>query len=311
MTSLQESAGIALLNNNLDHFSTEVRRRTDQYILEQLAFSCTDARTQLRDCMQHAVRAGGKRIRPILVILAHSLLDSDIEKIIPLAAAIEMIHTYSLIHDDLPAMDNDDLRRGLPTCHVAFDEATAILAGDTLNTFAFELLARKLPDAFPPAHCLAALVAFAEACGVNGMAGGQILDLTSEGKSFDAAHLKHIHALKTGALIRVCFTLPGILSGANTEIMGQLSALGEAMGLLFQMVDDLLDEIGDAEALGKAVQKDSKLQKVTYISIYGLTGTQEKIKEQASLAYDLLRPFEGKPSELLRDMITYLAKRDT
>jgi geranylgeranyl diphosphate synthase type II len=296
---------------DLDSFSTDVRYQIDTYILEQLVFPCSDARLQLIACMQHAVRAGGKRIRPMLTILAHMLLDTNIEKIIPLAAAIEMIHTYSLIHDDLPAMDNDDVRRGMPTCHIAFDEATAILAGDTLNTFGFELFAKKLPDYFPADRCLSALVVFAEACGVFGMAGGQMLDLASEGKPFDSLHLKHIHALKTGALIRACFTIPGTLSGADSLRMKQLADLGEAMGLLFQMVDDLLDEVGDMDTLGKAVQKDSVLQKVTYISIYGLDGTREKIKEQAALSYTLLTPFSGKPSELLRDMITYLAERDT
>jgi farnesyl diphosphate synthase len=311
MTLIYAADSSALRIDDLKVFSADVRACIDDYILKNLEFPCADARSELTASMQHAVRAGGKRIRPILTILAHLLLDSDVSKIIPLAAAIEMIHAYSLIHDDLPAMDNDSLRRGLPTCHIAFGEATAILAGDTLNTFAFELLAEKLPLYFPPTHCLKTLAAFASACGIKGMAGGQMLDLTSEGKSFGADHLRQIHALKTGALIQACFTLPGLLSGVGPVRLQQLADLGAAMGLLFQMVDDLLDEVGDVETLGKAVQKDSTLQKVTYISIYGLQGTQDKIKEQAALSHQLLAPFEGKPSELLRDMITYLAKRET
>ena len=296
---------------DLETFSNDVRIAIDQYILEHLVFPCNDDRQTLTACMAHAVRAGGKRIRPILTILAYLLLDASPSKIIPMAAAIEMIHAYSLIHDDLPAMDNDALRRGLPTCHIAFGEATAILAGDTLNTFAFELLAKQLPLDFPADRCLSAMATFAEACGINGMAGGQMLDLSSEGKSFGADHLRHIHSLKTGALIRACFTLPGILTAADKATMTQLSALGDAMGLLFQMVDDLLDEIGDAETVGKAVNKDSKSQKITYISVYGVAETQKKIEAQARLSHALLRPFEGKPSELLRDMITYLAERTT
>lgn len=296
---------------NLDTFSADVRQIVDQYILDSLVFPCTDARQTLTQSMEHAVRAGGKRIRPILTILAHLLLDPVTDKIMPLAAAIEMIHAYSLIHDDLPAMDNDALRRGLPTCHIAFGEATAILAGDTLNTFAFELLAKQLPTNFPAQQCLSAIVAFAQACGINGMAGGQMLDLSSEGQVFGADHLRLIHALKTGALIRACFTIPGILANVDSTRMAQLSALGEAMGLLFQMVDDLLDEIGDIETVGKAVQKDSQRQKVTYISVYGLDETKQKITDQAALAQQLMTPFEGKPSELLRDMITYLAERTT
>lgn len=296
---------------DLETFSTDVRSAIDQYILEHLVFPCNDDRQTLTKSMEHAVQAGGKRIRPILTILAYLLLEASPTKIIPLAAAIEMIHAYSLIHDDLPAMDNDALRRGLPTCHIAFGEATAILAGDILNTFAFELLAKQLPLDFPAQRCLSAIAAFAEACGINGMAGGQMLDLSSEGKAFGADHLRHIHSLKTGALIRACFTLPGILTNADTATMQQLTSLGEAMGLLFQMVDDLLDEIGDLETVGKAVNKDSKSQKITYISVYGVAETKQKIVTQAALSHDLLRHFEGKPSELLHDMVTYLAERTT
>jgi geranylgeranyl pyrophosphate synthase len=302
---------VPLRLQDLETFSNDIRVAIDQYILEHLVFPCNDDRQTLTESMVHSVRAGGKRIRPILTLLAYLLLDASPIKIIPMAAAIEMIHAYSLIHDDLPAMDNDAIRRGLPTCHIAFGEATAILAGDTLNTFAFELLAKQLPLDFPADRCLSAIATFAEACGINGMAGGQMLDLSSEGKAFGADHLRHIHSLKTGALIRACFTLPGILTAADQATMTQLSALGDAMGLLFQMVDDLLDEIGDSETVGKAVKKDSQSQKITYISVYGMTETQKKIEAQAELSHALLRHFEGRPSELLRDMITYLAKRST
>lgn len=295
----------------LTDFTAAVRETVDAYMLHQLSENFEDDRQHLSACMIHAVKAGGKRIRPILTLMAYLMISTSPKKIIPLAAAIEMLHAYSLIHDDLPAMDNDTLRRGLPTCHIAFGEATAILAGDTLNTFAFELLAKELPKTFGPDASLRALVTFAQACGIDGMAGGQMLDLRSEGKPVDGEQLKRIHALKTGALIRACFTLPGILVGVPEKTQHHLHHLGEAIGLLFQMVDDLLDEIGTVEALGKAVQKDSARQKATYVSLYGIEGTQDKITQQASYTRSLLHPFEGKASERIQDMIRFLAERNT
>lgn len=233
-----------------------------------------DDSTYLAEAIRYTLLAGGKRIRPLLVYATADSLDCNQDSIDYLAAALEMIHAYSLIHDDLPAMDNDDLRRGKPTCHIKFDEATAILAGDALQAMAFEVLS----ETPAPAHIVIKLINnLARACGVNGMAGGQSLDLQAEKKTISLNQLQHIHSAKTGALLVACVTMvtnftPGItLTEKNAYLQ-----FAEHFGIAFQIVDDILDVTANTEHLGKPAGSDEDRHKATYPSLLGLKTAQEK-----------------------------------
>jgi farnesyl diphosphate synthase len=218
----------------------------------------------LHSAMRYASLAAGKRIRPVLVYSAGKALGMPPESLDPVAAAIEFIHAYSLIHDDLPAMDDDDLRRGRPTCHKAFDEATAILAGDALQALAFEVLARDLPHA--NANSLAVVHTIASACGSVGMAGGQVLDLSAVGQKISESDLTTMHGLKTGALIRASVTAPGIMLGADEQTISCFSSFGDCIGLAFQVHDDILDVTGNTAVIGKSTLADVALNKPTFPS---------------------------------------------
>ncbi|MBT8064208.1 MAG: polyprenyl synthetase family protein [Gammaproteobacteria bacterium] len=218
--------------------------------------------------MRYSALAGGKRFRPVLVYAAGQAIGLAPDALDPLAVAIELIHAYSLIHDDLPAMDDDDLRRGRPTCHRAFDEATAILAGDALQALAFEVLAEELGG--NPDRRLQIVHAVAEACGSTGMAGGQALDLGAVGQQIDEVALKTMHRLKTGALIRVSVTAPCLLAECESAVLDRLSVYGEAVGLAFQVHDDILDVTGNSSLIGKSTQADSARDKPTFPSLLGL-----------------------------------------
>ncbi|MFN3505609.1 MAG: polyprenyl synthetase family protein [Caldimicrobium sp.] len=261
------------------------------------------------DAASYSLIAGGKRIRPILCLLSYELYHESSDEILLFACGIECIHTYSLIHDDLPCMDDDDLRRGKPSCHKAFDEATAILAGDGLQALAFEwfthpLLIKKLD----PKRLLKAINCIAEASGFTGMVGGQMADLLAQGRRGSLKELKWIHRHKTAALIRASVVSGAILAGAPEGHLKKLSRFGENLGLLFQIVDDLLDITGDRETLGKPFQSDLKKQKLTYPSLFGLEKTQElakKTAEKALLALDFL----GNKANLLKQLTLYLLHR--
>jgi geranylgeranyl diphosphate synthase type II len=224
--------------------------------------------------MRYASLAGGKRFRPVLVYSTGKTLGLSAEELDPVAAAIELIHAYSLIHDDLPAMDDDDLRRGRPTCHKAFDEATAILAGDALQALAFEVLASELSPSLP--NSLVAINTIARACGSTGMAGGQVLDLSAVGQTISEQALTTMHRLKTGALITAAVTTPGILSGADDKTLAHLSSFGECIGLAFQVHDDILDVTGNSELIGKSTLADVALNKPTFPSILGLENSRKR-----------------------------------
>jgi len=241
-----------------------------------------DKRQILSDAIHYSVTGGGKRIRPLLTIATYSLFEEEITPILPLAIAIELVHTYSLIHDDLPAMDNDDLRRGRATVHKKFGEDIAILAGDALNTFAFEYLSQNLPIHFSPTASLLVIQKLGHALGINGMAGGQLLDITSHENNKDASLRNTIHALKTGAVIKACFELPGICLSVPEHHHIVLNNLGEKFGMLFQIIDDILDHTGSTEELGKSAGKDKEQEKLTYVSHYGIT----KAKSLAKLLKD-------------------------
>ena len=227
--------------------------------------------------VRYSLFAGGKRIRPVLVLAAGETVGAPRAELLPLACAVEMIHTYSLIHDDLPAMDDDDLRRGKPTSHKVFGEAIAILAGDALLTRAFHLLAtvpRGVDDALARRR-LAATEVLAEACGTGGLIGGQVMDLESEGRAIDAPALERLHRAKTGALLSACVRGGAILGGARPDELEALSRYAAAIGLAFQVVDDVLDATENAERLGKTAGKDAAAHKATYVSVHGIERARE------------------------------------
>lgn len=227
--------------------------------------------------MEYGLLQGGKRIRPVIVYTVGEMLGVPLHQLDGLAAAVESIHAYSLIHDDLPAMDNDDLRRGQPTCHIKFDHATAILAGDALQNFAFELLidAELAEDA--EANRLKMLKTLSQASGYKGMCGGQAMDLAATNKAISLAELEAIHNNKTGALISCAATLAGLAApNCTTEILSSLARWSQSVGLAFQVQDDILDIISDTATLGKPQGSDVELNKSTYPALLGLTGAQEK-----------------------------------
>jgi geranylgeranyl diphosphate synthase type II len=245
--------------------------------------------------VRYSVFAGGKRIRPLLVLAAGEAVSGARSELLPLACAVEMIHTYSLIHDDLPAMDNDDLRRGKPTSHKVFGEAIAILAGDALLTRAFHLLA-ELPAGASDGLVRRRLAASAElglACGATGLIGGQVMDLESEGKAIDAPSLERLHRAKTGALLKASVRGGAILGGAGDEDLARLTRYADAIGLAFQVVDDVLDATEDAAHLGKTAGKDQAALKATYVSVHGLERARQlaaALREDALAALQPLGP---------------------
>ena len=258
--------------------------------------------------VRYSLFAGGKRIRPVLVLAAGEAAGGARAELVPLACAVELIHTYSLIHDDLPAMDNDDLRRGQPTSHKVFGEAIAILAGDALLTRAFHLLA-ELPAGASNALVRRRLAASAElglACGTTGLIGGQVMDLESEGKAIDAASLERLHRAKTGALLRASVRGGGILGGASDDDLARLTRYADAIGLAFQVVDDVLDATEDAARLGKTAGKDQAAQKATYVSVHGLERARQlaaTLREDALAALQPLGPRGALLAALAREIV--------
>jgi geranylgeranyl diphosphate synthase type II len=264
----------------------------------------------LAEAMTYSLKAGGKRIRPVLCMLAAEAVGAPAGSALGCAVALEYIHTYSLIHDDLPAMDDDDLRRGKPTCHMVFGEGQAILAGDGLLTEAFTLLAAD--PALPPSRRVEALRVLGEAAGWQGMVGGQSLDLegeqhTRKGEPVGLAQLQLIHRLKTGALLRAALELGAIAGNAGPEARAALREAGAAMGLAFQIKDDLLDATATEAEMGKRVGKDEGKGKITYPLLLGLTGAQQALREATERALCLLQQLPNPHS--LTSLATYLAER--
>jgi farnesyl diphosphate synthase len=267
------------------------------------------APARLHDAMRYSTLGGGKRVRAMLVFGAGELTGAADERLRIPAAAVEMVHAYSLIHDDLPCMDDDVLRRGKPTCHVEFDEATALLAGDALQSLAFELLAaHRLADR--PELQLEMMRRFAAACGSHGMAGGQAIDLDAVGKSLTLPELEHMHILKTGALIRASVLLG---AGCGRELPGgdfeRLDRYAKCIGLAFQVVDDILDEAGDAATLGKTAGKDKAANKPTYTSLMGLPGARRLAMDMLDEALAALEAF-GTGGARLRQLAHFIVRRE-
>jgi farnesyl diphosphate synthase len=254
--------------------------RSEQ-VLDELLPPPDSPPQRLHQAMRHAVLGGGKRMRPLLVYATGRLLGAETAALDRPAAAVEMIHAYSLVHDDLPAMDDDDLRRGRPTCHRAFDEATAILAGDALQCLAFEVLAEA---PLPEPTRVAMLRTLAAASGSCGMAGGQALDLAAERQRLDVRQLEAVHRMKTGALIRASVRLGALAAGAAAPVQTALDGYADALGLAFQIRDDILDVEGSAEALGKTAGKDARAGKATYPGLLGMAESGRRLAAEVDRA---------------------------
>jgi len=285
----------------------EQGQRAADEALERLLPKDTDFPPSIHQAMRHSVFAGGKRLRPILVLEAARMIAGSLPLgVADLGAALEMLHTYSLIHDDLPALDNDDLRRGRPTCHKAFGEATAILAGDALQTYAYEVLAKL---ACPAEARVRIIAEVAHATGtVDGMIGGQVMDLEAEHKRPDAKTLEYIHRSKTGALITACLVVGGMYAGGTHDDIERLRCFGRSSGLAFQIADDILDVTQTSEQLGKTAGKDLKADKATYPSVYGLEKSAQMADELVKAGCDALNTY-GERANVLKEIAYYLVQR--
>ncbi len=288
----QERLGI--VNRALDHFLPEDSEGPEILV----------------KAMRYTLFAGGKRLRPLLAIIGYELSDGkDLEgELLPIACGIEMIHTFSLIHDDLPAMDNDDFRRGKPTNHRVFGEAIAILAGDALFSHAFHTMVQS---SMPPDRLVEVLKEITDAIGLDGMLGGQVADVTGENKPPSEEIVKYIHSRKTGKFIRASLKAGGIAAGAAPEIVDLFHRVGEKIGLTFQIVDDILDEIGEKDKLGKSVGKDRESGKQTYVRVFGLEKAKEKARELADSAISEVEEYFGQEKgRPLTALIKFIVERN-
>jgi geranylgeranyl diphosphate synthase type II len=278
-------------------------------LLDRFLSDCLDSidsGSRLVAAMRYSLMAGGKRLRPNLCLAASAAVGGDPQRALPLAAAIEMIHTYSLIHDDLPAMDDDELRRGQKTCHVAFDEATAILAGDALLTLAFQVLA-SMP-ASRPDFGLELIRIVASAAGPRGMVAGQMLDMQSEGRTLTGDEMQNLHALKTGAMIEAALVTGAIAGGGSRAQIEAVRAYGKAVGLAFQVVDDILNVEGDPAVMGKAAGTDRARRKNSYPALLGLEKSKEFAQNLMDSAVAALAGF-GAEADALRAIARYVIER--
>ena len=291
---------------NIKEYLAETRKLVDQ-TLENLLPPENETPTVIHRAMRHSIFAGGKRLRPILVLASGECLGGRRDTLLHLGAAIEMMHTYSLIHDDLPALDNDDLRRGVPTCHKVFGEAMAILAGDALMTRCYQVLT-ELPGVSDAVRVrIISEIAYATGT-VRGMIGGQVADIESEGKPVDAATLEYIHHSKTGALLSVCVRTGALAAGSGDADREAMNRFGGKLGLVFQIVDDILDVTASSETLGKTVGKDKKAQKATYPALYGVDVSRQKARELVDGALTDISGF-GAGADTLRELARYFISR--
>ncbi|NWG23482.1 MAG: polyprenyl synthetase family protein [Pseudorhodoplanes sp.] len=295
----------------LDEAAAATERLLDRLLTTQPEDGEIARPARLVEAMRHGSLNGGKRLRPFLVLESAALFDVPHQQALMAGAALECIHCYSLVHDDMPPMDNDDMRRGRPTVHKAYDDATAILVGDSLLTFAFDILSR--PETHPdPALRIALVSALARASGVGGMAGGQMLDLAAEGRFGKVRHgekeVLQLQAMKTGALLHFGCIAGAILGKASPAQHEALSRYGKALGTAFQIADDLLDLEGDAATVGKAVGKDAAAGKATFISILGPDGARARLRELVADADSALSVF-GERGQMLRQTARFVAER--
>jgi farnesyl diphosphate synthase len=299
--------------DRLDEVARDIERRLDELLSAEPAEGEVVRPARLLAAMRHGCLGGGKRLRPFIVVESAALFAVPRERALLAGAALECVHCYSLVHDDLPAMDNDDLRRGRPTVHRAFDEATAILAGDCLLTFAFDLLGRPQTHPDPAIRC-ALVLQLARAAGLGGMAGGQMLDLAAEGRFADVGGLRteadivRLQSMKTGALLHFAAVAGAILGAAAAEPQAALSRYGRALGQAFQIADDLLDVEGDAAALGKATGKDAATGKATLVGVLGVDGARRRLAALVAEADAALALF-GAKAESLKAAARFVAER--
>jgi farnesyl diphosphate synthase len=310
---LRQTAASSISFPNMAFLSEleRVGRLVEGQLAELLATDCSraDADTRLAEAMRYAALGGGKRLRPFLLISSAKLFGVSEEVALPAACALECIHCYSLVHDDLPAMDDDALRRGRPTLHIAFEEATAILAGDALLTLAFEIISDPRHGAEPAVRAELVLL-LARAAGWQGMVLGQALDLAAEQQSFSREKTAAMQALKTGALFRFACEAGAVLGRAGASERTALSAYAKAFGQAFQLADDLLDAEGDAKALGKAVAKDAGRGKATLVALLGIDAAKQRLRALVAEAEAALAPFDERAA-MLKELARFVATRKT
>ena len=312
MSHTQPGRFLTLSKETMDAVGSRLveHRHAVERALDQFVAADHESPQRVHQAMRHSVFAGGKRLRPILVLAGAEVAGMAAEEVLPAACAVELIHTYSLVHDDLPAMDDSPTRRGRPTCHVLYGEAIAVLAGDALHAFAFELLARNAEAPQVPAdRVVRAIAELARGIGTRGMVGGQVLDLLASEEPIAAADVHEIHRLKTGSLIRACVRIGGILGGASAGELDALSRYGKHVGLAFQIVDDILDVVGEETKLGKGTGSDAAQAKITFPSVFGLEASRRLAQEATSQAILALDPL-GDRTRWLRELSMFLLTRD-
>ncbi len=299
--------GEPALSENLAAILAAQRQRVDR-ALERWLPPQEDHPPKIHEAMRYSVFAGGKRLRPILALLACEAVGGNSDETLPIAAALEMVHTYSLIHDDLPAMDDDDYRRGRRTCHRVYGEAIAILAGDALLTHAFRVLADTGPTRLGAEGRLQVIAEIAEAAGSRGMVGGQVMDILAEGREIDGPTLRRLHTQKTGALIRASVRVGGIAGGAEEGRLQVLTRYAERVGLAFQIVDDILDIEGATAEMGKSAGSDLRRKKATYPAVIGLEESRRQAARLLVEAKDALRPL-GEKGAALAALADFVGRR--
>ncbi len=296
-----------MTNSNSDF--EKYLRETKTIVEEALDFSLGPEKPDiLRESMRYSLLAGGKRIRPILCLASCSLAGGDPKLAIPTAVAIEMIHTMSLIHDDLPAMDNDDLRRGRPTNHKVYGDALAILSGDALLTRAFEMVSLRSPGV-QPERLIKVVGELSLVAGAPGLVGGQVVDLECEGKQVDLETLEYIHLHKTGALLKACVRTGAMIAGAEENLLDSLTTYAEGIGLAFQIIDDILDLTSSSETLGKTAGKDLLADKTTYPKLLGMEESKNRALKLVENAKQAIRPW-GKDANHLLSLADFITNRD-
>ena len=296
-----------MTNSNSDF--EKYLRETKKIVEDALDFSLGPEKPDiLRESMRYSLLAGGKRIRPILCLASCTLAGGDPKLAIPTAVAIEMIHTMSLIHDDLPAMDNDDLRRGRPTNHKVYGDAVAILAGDALLTRAFEMVSLRSPGV-DPKRLLKVVGELSLVAGAPGLVGGQVVDLECEGKEVDLETLEYIHLHKTGALLKACVRTGAMIAGADEKLLEALTVYAEGIGLAFQIIDDILDLTASSETLGKTAGKDLIADKTTYPKLLGMEESKSRALKLVENAKDAISPW-GKDAIYLISLADFITNRD-
>ncbi len=293
---------------DINQYLDQQRQRVDQYLEHSLPASLRDPE-KLYESMRYSLLAGGKRVRPILTIAAAQALGYDHDAMLPFAASLEFVHTYSLVHDDLPAMDDDDYRRGRLTNHKVYGDGMAILAGDALLTMAFELCSQDAGSLGPTASQQLHIVReLAFGSGHQGMVGGQVMDIQAENQEVELAHLQMIHSHKTGQLIRAAVRIGGIIGGASSSQLESLTGYAEDIGLAFQIADDVLNMVGTREELGKDAGTDEKRGKQTYPSFFGIDGSKKLGEDCVERAITRLEPFDHQ-ADPLRHLASYIMQR--